>query len=73
MRIISEIEVKIQNQDVFRIMKNAPGASANDTSSVVKIAPHLVEKWLERASKSCVKHGRDATKRVSPGVGQPCS
>ncbi len=70
MRIVSEIGVKIQNQDVFRIMKDAPGASADDASSVVKIAPHLVEECLKLAPKSYTQYGRDATKKVSLGVGQ---
>lgn len=31
----------------------------------------ISEKWLELAPKSRAKHGRDATKKASSGVGQP--
>jgi trimethylamine--corrinoid protein Co-methyltransferase len=70
LKILAEIGVAVQNDEVFRMLADMPGVKADSHSSVVQFSPDLVIQSVAGTPKSYSLFGRDATRRVTYGQGQ---
>jgi len=68
--ILSNIGVKIQHEDVLRIMADTPGITADAGSGVIRMAQQLVLDSIAQTPKSYSLYGRDASRCVTYGQGQ---
>jgi trimethylamine--corrinoid protein Co-methyltransferase len=70
LRILSEIGVKIHNEESFRILADTPGVTAHRESNVVQMSPNAVIESVAQAPKHYSVYGRDRTRSVAFGQGQ---
>jgi trimethylamine--corrinoid protein Co-methyltransferase len=70
LKILTEIGVAVENDEVFRMLADVLGVKANSHSRVVQFSPDLVLERVARTPKFYTLFGRDATRHVTYGRGQ---
>jgi trimethylamine--corrinoid protein Co-methyltransferase len=68
--ILSKIGVKIQHDEVFRVMADTPGVTADAGNGVIRMSQQLVLDSITQTPKSYSLYGRDASRLVTYGQGQ---
>jgi len=68
-KILSEIGVKIESEEVFHLLADTPGVTADAESKVVKLSAQTVLDSIALAPKTYSVYGRDHTRHVTFGQG----